>query len=470
MGWPYFHGLLHMPFDWNVTSLEGLLFFLRHDFRFFFHYTGMRVVKAVNQQNITFDNYHSSLHAYIHHHPRTDSGKLANRAERFRALCRHTRDVRGARPLLFVRYAHCSEEFARIDELYSLLRLWAGSQIRLCVVCMLQTDPGKELIYRYRKFPRVLFRLVSFVNVMDFQPFREAIRLSVFDEAGLLNCPTIDLSDLRLQRFRDPYTTMSELCGEGDWLDDLHGQDPSFYPDCPAAQVAWQGCASNEQLVRAVQSGDLNRVRRSLEPLGKGLSLIADPNCWAADGCGPLHFLGELKVSTAQRVVRIAAALLLAHADPRCRNRSGVSALEHARRRGSPAELRALLRAAAVTDGEDDAGDSRGVESSAVLHRALEMLEAPDRARLSLVLGVKTLRVVGQAESLWRHPPPDGEAFIAALEEVMLGLERLPGPQRKREMKRLLLEWHPDKNPDRRDLATTVFQYLQAQKDRVIKR
>jgi len=37
-------------------------------------------------------------------------------------------------------------------------------------------------------------------------------------------------------------------------------------------------------------------------------------------------------------------------------------------------------------------------------------------------------------------------------------------------MKKLLLEWHPDKNADRHELATTVFQFLQAQKDRVVKR
>ena len=48
-----------------------------------------------------------------------------------RALCQHSRNTRGARPLLFMRYVgDAPTELTRIQELYSLLRLWAGADIR----------------------------------------------------------------------------------------------------------------------------------------------------------------------------------------------------------------------------------------------------------------------------------------------------------------------------------------------------
>jgi len=37
-------------------------------------------------------------------------------------------------------------------------------------------------------------------------------------------------------------------------------------------------------------------------------------------------------------------------------------------------------------------------------------------------------------------------------------------------VKRLLVEWHPDRNPSRSDLATDVFQYIQQEKERILGR
>lgn len=84
--------------------------------------------------------------------------------------------------------------------------------------------------------------------------------------------------------------------------------------------------------------------------------------------------------------------------------------------------------------------------------------------------GVDALRIVGEAELAWRNPPPDGESVIAQVAEELRAAESLPEAERKRAVKRLLLEWHPDKNAHRLALSTMVFQYLQAHKGGVISR
>lgn len=61
-----------------------------------------------------------------------------------RVLCHHARNVRGARPLQFMRYVgDAPSELKRIEELYSLLRLWGGPKSRLCYVAMLQKPVPK---------------------------------------------------------------------------------------------------------------------------------------------------------------------------------------------------------------------------------------------------------------------------------------------------------------------------------------
>merc|ERR1712060_824937 len=170
---------------------------------------------------------------------------------------------------------------------------------------------------------------------------------------------------------------------------------------------------------------------------------------------------GELEKNryTTSTACKIVAALLLFHADPNCHDFGYVNTMMHAQRNGASNEVSALLRAAACIECPADA-----------LYNGLGMVEEPQRSLLARILGANAVRVMGKAEAVWRNPPPDSEAFIDELEDTIQSLERLPEDQRKKEMKKLLLQWHPDKNRNRYDLATTVFQFLQANKDRVIKR
>jgi len=40
----------------------------------------------------------------------------------------------------------------------------------------------------------------------------------------------------------------------------------------------------------------------------------------------------------------------------------------------------------------------------------------------------------------------------------------LPIEERRRHLRTMLFEWHPDKNPDRESLATRIFQLIQSKK------
>ena len=49
--------------------------------------------------------------------------------------------------------------------------------------------------------------------------------------------------------------------------------------------------------------------------------------------------------------------------------------------------------------------------------------------------------------------------------ELANAKEKLSLDERQKLFKRLLIKWHPDKNPDDQDVATRVFQELQEKKD-----
>lgn len=457
-GYPYGHGIDYMPFDWNLSSLDGILHFLRHNFANFFHFNNQTIMPVDGHPNVKFDKFNSSFMTFLHHDPRKDCSKIIGRMDRFRKLCTHTRETRGARPILFVRYVHETKEFARIDELYAHLRLWAGGRARLLIVSMCQTPTERPKLYRHVRLPRVLFWLCGEIGLMDFSPTRKGIRFVVLDELGLLNCETIDPDTYQFEKFRDPNTTQSHLCKDGDWLTDIKGQDPAFFPDCPRCQEPWQKRPEGAALYGVVKSAREGQVAQMLQEL-----MPPDVNCWDAQGQRPLHRLVELEAKgvTTESTVRIAALLLLAHADPRCHDFERVSVLQHAKRTKASHEVCALLRAAAAVTVED------GTDTQA-LHRALDLVGEPGRSSLHRVLCVHALRHVGEGEVRWRQP--DTESIIDEVETMLRRLEREPEEVRKQELKRVLLEWHPDKNSHRSDLATVVFQYIQANKDRVIRR
>jgi len=58
--------------------------------------------------------------------------------------------------------------------------------------------------------------------------------------------------------------------------------------------------------------------------------------------------------------------------------------------------------------------------------------------------------------------PPE---IALAKKQVLAKLTELtkiePKEQRAKDFRNLLREWHPDKNPERMEMATAVFQFLQ---------
>ncbi|CAJ1388577.1 unnamed protein product [Effrenium voratum] len=485
VGYPYFHGAEYLPFDSLLTSLDAVLFFLRHNFDNFFHYNDMIDVHPPGLERIIFHNYRSWMHAFPHHHPQLDQAKLDRRIRRFRVLCQHSRDVRGARCLQFVRYVgDAPHELHRIEELYSLLRLWGGAQSRLCYVAMLQAGVPKlphlpnmpwstssplwgisapslkrGRLLRHAKYPKVLFWLVEgIVDVMDFSPIREALRFNVYDEAGMLfDCPEVSTEELlqMLRPFKDPFTNKGPNCVRT-WLERPADREKEvsygFFPDCPRAQKADQGRSENRPLWQAVQRQDLAQARLALQA-------NADANAWDTQGRRPLQELCEMAVAGkgGDATLQIAAELLLAHGDPRARDKKGATALDVCKRLAQQKapfgpQLVALLRAVALEDFEQRA-----------LFRALGRLEKRSQVALHL-LGLRPLRPVAAAEVAWRSPGPDLEEQLRRLDEELQALQGLAAAARRRGLRRLLFEWHPDKNSHRYELAQTMFQHLQHRK------
>merc|ERR1711862_845603 len=68
----------------------------------------------------------------------------------------------------------------------------------------------------------------------------------------------------------------------------------------------------------------------------------------------------------------------------------------------------------------------------------------------------------GVASSQATADPPE---IAQAKKQVLAKLTTMkniePKEDRAKEFRQLLREWHPDKNPDRIDMATAVFQFLQ---------
>jgi hypothetical protein len=64
---------------------------------------------------------------------------------------------------------------------------------------------------------------------------------------------------------------------------------------------------------------------------------------------------------------------------------------------------------------------------------------------------------------------PAEAAAIAGLEVRLSELRRLPDEEKKRGVKELMVQWHPDKNQSREE-ATRVFQWLQGRREELFGR
>jgi len=57
---------------------------------------------------------------------------------------------------------------------------------------------------------------------------------------------------------------------------------------------------------------------------------------------------------------------------------------------------------------------------------------------------------------------------VAKLEVRLQELRRLSRDEQRKGSKELMVQWHPDKNPDRGEEATRVFQWLQNRRKEVL--
>jgi len=66
-----------------------------------------------------------------------------------------------------------------------------------------------------------------------------------------------------------------------------------------------------------------------------------------------------------------------------------------------------------------------------------------------------------QPQAQVKEPPEIAQAKKQVLAKLTVLKNVEPKEQRAKEFRLLLREWHPDKNPERIDMATAVFQFLQ---------
>lgn len=59
------------------------------------------------------------------------------------------------------------------------------------------------------------------------------------------------------------------------------------------------------------------------------------------------------------------------------------------------------------------------------------------------------------------EPPEIAQAKKQVLAKLTMLQNVEPKEQRARQFRELLREWHPDKNPEKIEMATAVFQFLQ---------
>jgi len=145
-----------LPFDWLRTRLEGILHFMRTEFRDFFEYV---TVKEKFNGNMTM--YRSKYHAFWHDNPNEESmrEKYHRRIERFNSI--NATD----QPVLFVRAVNSTDEILLAQELLAELTSRFGFKVHLLLVidfqlkmhgpAMVEGVSGNLLLYYHRNEDRV---------------------------------------------------------------------------------------------------------------------------------------------------------------------------------------------------------------------------------------------------------------------------------------------------------------------------
>lgn len=455
---------LAMPFDWLVSRVEGLIYFLRHGFRDFSHYDD---VKVVGEHGYT--SYRSAYHAFPHHDLSASGAKdaFARRGARLLELIRAGREG-GSRPLLLIRVCARSEELEQSEELYHLLKLMGGQKLFLLVVITEQVQylgavqhikhsnlilyvckPGcSDLVDAVRFGMDYVYAAVSFG------------RHAVEDAAGRVSpaSPVPEAQTLRqmLRAHRHWLTRDRRGLSPTSDIDGCFENGPgAFFPGRFKGSEA--SPYYSQQLEKLVLSASASDVMDFLTARPDAV----DVNAWRGNGETVLF------VAARQDDAAVLAALLLAAADPNCRARDGRRALQHGENRA----VKALLRSAA--------GDSIRMTETV---EALEAVPEPLRRQLCGLLGLFTAPelwapgtagasspVASSAQLLWS--PPLAQQFSACgATEALQVLQRGAGralEERRQIFRRLLRSWHPDKHHASRDQskANEIFCFIQKLRD-----
>jgi len=91
----------------------------------------------------------------------------------------------------------------------------------------------------------------------------------------------------------------------------------------------------------------------------------------------------------------------------------------------------------------------------------------------SILRGPRAARPRVQPEGVERRaPPPEDpgelpETALKAVREQLLALRQRDEADRRTLLKRLLVKWHPDRNPESTELATAVFQCIQQERQQL---
>lgn len=144
-----------LPFDWIQTRMEGILHYLKHDFRDFMAYSTKEIRDFGTDGRGAQYVFRDRLHSFWHDDPEeTDVViKYQRRIARFSALD-STRQ-----PILFVRSVVQSQEVYRMEDLLSELKSQFGEHAHLLVILDMQRKNQGPVVFTHQ--PNLMLYLLS---------------------------------------------------------------------------------------------------------------------------------------------------------------------------------------------------------------------------------------------------------------------------------------------------------------------